>query len=206
LEDYPAMSADLVDDLSQTFASQDMVCFMTMDLEYAIGFNAQCLRNLLGYGDLTGVNFVNQLLAPTYRKWFEKILKDQQGLAMYDALPLMRSDNTQIWISFRCFPVRRWSTPTKPLYCYFASVMDVTMQRSKALESIKTGAIPELTSAERAVARTIVQEMPIKLAAEHLGLSSRTIENHRLHIRKKLQITGTNRDLREALLSLSIGI
>ena len=59
------------------------------------------------------------------------------------------------------------------------------MQRSKALEFIHTYGTPELTSAERAVARTIIQDMPIKVAAEHLGLSTRTIENHRLNIRKK---------------------
>jgi DNA-binding CsgD family transcriptional regulator len=193
----------MIMDIYQMYNHQEMVGFMTMHLDHTIEHNTLYLRRLLGYEDLAGVNFINDLLTPAYRDWFRKIHVGHRGLAMFDALPLIKCDGSMLWGSVRCFPIRRWQQSNKPLYRYFIAILDVTLQRRRELECIKSGTVPlKLSMAERAVAKTVIQDMPIKVAAEHLGLSTRTIENHRTRIRKKLQLTGSTVDLREALLGL----
>lgn len=56
-----------------------------------------------------------------------------------------------------------------------------------------------LTRAEREVLRRIARSLTTKEIAQELGLSPKTIENHRSHICAKLGLTGTNALVRFAL-------
>ena len=56
-----------------------------------------------------------------------------------------------------------------------------------------------LTRAEREVLRRIARSLTTKEIAAELGLSPKTIENHRSHICAKLRLTGTNALVRFAL-------
>lgn len=56
-----------------------------------------------------------------------------------------------------------------------------------------------LTRAEREVLRRIARSLTTKEIAAELGLSPKTIENHRSHICAKLKLTGTNALVRFAL-------
>ena len=58
--------------------------------------------------------------------------------------------------------------------------------------------IESLTQAERRILKLISEDLTSKEIAERLGLSSKTVENHRYHICRKLNLFGTHSLLRFA--------
>ena len=63
--------------------------------------------------------------------------------------------------------------------------------------------ILDLTPTERRVLRLIAEDKPTKQIAEELGISLRTVENHRAHICQKLELRGPNALLKFALTNKS---
>jgi DNA-binding NarL/FixJ family response regulator len=63
--------------------------------------------------------------------------------------------------------------------------------------------ILDLTPTERRVLRLIAEEKQTKEIADELGISPRTVENHRAHICQKLELRGANALLKFALANKS---
>lgn len=60
-----------------------------------------------------------------------------------------------------------------------------------------------LTPTERLVLQRIAEDKPTKVIAQELGISLRTVENHRAHICRKLELRGPNALLKFALTNKS---
>ena len=73
------------------------------------------------------------------------------------------------------------------------------LQRHAEAPVVELAALAELTPAERRVLRFIAQGLTSVAIAETLGISPKTVENHRLHICSKLGLHGPQALLRFAL-------
>ena len=60
-----------------------------------------------------------------------------------------------------------------------------------------------MTPTERRVLRLIAEDKETKEIADELGISPRTVENHRAHICQKLELRGANALLKFALANKS---
>ena len=69
----------------------------------------------------------------------------------------------------------------------------------RAITAAELAAVAALTPAERRVLRLIAQGLTSGGIAERLGISAKTVENHRLHICDKLELHGPQALLRYAL-------
>jgi DNA-binding NarL/FixJ family response regulator len=73
------------------------------------------------------------------------------------------------------------------------------LERGTASPSAELAAVAALTPAERRVLRFIAQGLTSGGIAERLGISAKTVENHRFHICDKLELHGPQALLRYAL-------
>lgn len=73
------------------------------------------------------------------------------------------------------------------------------LQRHAEAPVVELAALADLTPAERRVLRFIAQGLTSTAIAETLGISPKTVENHRLHICSKLGLHGPQALLRFAL-------
>lgn len=73
------------------------------------------------------------------------------------------------------------------------------LQRHAEAPGVELAALADLTPAERRVLRFIAQGLTSAAIAEALGISPKTVENHRLHICSKLGLHGPQALLRFAL-------
>ncbi|MDP3909910.1 MAG: response regulator transcription factor [Gemmatimonadales bacterium] len=80
-----------------------------------------------------------------------------------------------------------------------AALSSELLDRRAAAPLSELGALAELTAAERRVLRFIAQDRTSTGIAQELGISPKTVENHRSHICRKLGLHGPQALLRFAL-------
>jgi len=83
-------------------------------------------------------------------------------------------------------------------YYISPSISGFLVRRNRGMSHYGTG-LEELTQSERRIMRLISENKTSKDIAEELSISINTVENHRSHICRKLNITGNNALLRFAL-------
>lgn len=175
-------------------AQQELLACFLCDLDCRIMHVNDYAYKLLGR-PLIGKSIPNDLIAPTYRDWWDKQHPRRtitQGVLELYGVGIQALSGDILSTLVNIHPI--YNRDTFEHYMYFIVIIDITQRRMREIQLVEASiakaemGVPDIafTAAEQGILRCAHLGMSIKMTAAHLHIAARTVQNHRHHIRKKV--------------------
>lgn len=188
---YRELGDDMISDIAQSVVRSDLhfLAVFVTDLNLNIIYSNTRAVWVLGYSDFSGLRFSPDLIAPEYRKIFNSkhprmTLFD--GVSQFDCVGIKLGYGGTMYCGCKIYPV--FSQRTQDRYGFYIKLLDTNKDRISIPQPTSSDSTTDIsfTRSERFVLRCALGGMSVKLTANSLNITERTVQNHRQNIRRKI--------------------